>query len=219
MPSSSFPDEISTMPYMHSPQVSGLRFEDSSPHRASVRDSSLGTTGRARATAGPTEEGARAPRAAHAPSRRTLLHPSLHTPSHPRDFTRRRGLALALAGVLTGVLAGCQSAPSGGGGAGNALTKVTIGIGGQPLLPYLPTTLAQQLGYHGRGPEAVAWASRLTFAGLLLLATCTSALFLVLRVATHNALVPYLVGGVLAWYLLCWFVLPLWARIRYTSQD
>ncbi|MEY2228385.1 MULTISPECIES: DUF6328 family protein [Streptomyces] len=69
-------------------------------------------------------------------------------------------------------------------------------------------------------PEAVAWASRLTFTGLiLLLATCTSALLLVLRVATHNAVVPWLVAGVLAWYLLCWFVLPLWARVRYTAAS
>ncbi|MFI8342168.1 DUF6328 family protein [Streptomyces sp. NPDC085639] len=69
-------------------------------------------------------------------------------------------------------------------------------------------------------PEAVAWASRLTFIGLLLLlATCTSALLLVLRVATHNAIVPYLVAAVLAWYLLCWYVLPLWARVRYTSEE
>ncbi len=69
-------------------------------------------------------------------------------------------------------------------------------------------------------PEAVAWASRLTFTGLvLLLATCTSALLLVLRVATDDAVVPWLVAGVLAWYLLCWFVLPVWARIRYTAED
>ncbi|MFA7766155.1 DUF6328 family protein [Streptomyces sp. NPDC048723] len=69
-------------------------------------------------------------------------------------------------------------------------------------------------------PEAVAWASRLTFTGLiLLLATCTCALLLVLRVATHNAVVPWLVAGVLAWYLLCWFVLPLWARVRYTAAN
>ncbi|GHI90388.1 DUF6328 family protein [Streptomyces xanthophaeus] len=68
--------------------------------------------------------------------------------------------------------------------------------------------------------QAVTWASRLTFSGLvLLLATCTSALFLVLRVATHDHLVPWLVAGVVAWYLLCWFVLPLWARIRYTSSE
>ncbi|MFD3696832.1 DUF6328 family protein [Streptomyces sp. NPDC058646] len=69
-------------------------------------------------------------------------------------------------------------------------------------------------------PEAVAWASRLTFTGLvLLLATCTCALFLVLRVATHNALAPWLVAAVVCWYLLCWFVLPLWARVRYTTQN
>ncbi|MER6448076.1 DUF6328 family protein [Streptomyces venezuelae] len=69
-------------------------------------------------------------------------------------------------------------------------------------------------------PETVAWASRLTFTGLiLLLATCTAALLLVLRVATHNAYVPWLVAGVLAWYLLCWFALPLWARVRYTAVD
>lgn len=69
-------------------------------------------------------------------------------------------------------------------------------------------------------PEAVAWASRLTFVGIvLLLATLTFALLLVLRVATHNAIVPWIVSGVLAWYLLCWFVLPLWARVRYTTED
>ncbi|MFJ3876361.1 DUF6328 family protein [Streptomyces sp. NPDC090077] len=68
-------------------------------------------------------------------------------------------------------------------------------------------------------PEAVVWAARLTFTGLLLLlATCTAALFLVLRVVTHDAFVPWLVGGVLAWYLLCWFVLPLWARSRYRAE-
>ncbi|MFE4258965.1 DUF6328 family protein [Streptomyces sp. NPDC056883] len=68
-------------------------------------------------------------------------------------------------------------------------------------------------------PEAVSWAARLTFTGLLLLlATSTSALLLVLRVATDNALATWLVGGVFAWYVLCWFVLPLWARVRYTTK-
>ncbi|SDM52497.1 DUF6328 family protein [Streptomyces wuyuanensis] len=67
-------------------------------------------------------------------------------------------------------------------------------------------------------PETVTWASRLTFIGIvLLLATLISALFLILRTATHDGFVPYLVAGVLAWYLLCWFVLPLWARTRYTA--
>ncbi|MFF8276048.1 DUF6328 family protein [Streptomyces lateritius] len=67
-------------------------------------------------------------------------------------------------------------------------------------------------------PQAVEWASRLTFLGLLLLlATLASALLLVLRVATQNAYVPWLVTGLVTWYLLCWFVLPLWVRGRYTN--
>ncbi|WP_030313479.1 DUF6328 family protein [Streptomyces flavochromogenes] len=69
-------------------------------------------------------------------------------------------------------------------------------------------------------PQGVAWASRLTFAGLvLLLATLTSSLFLILRVATHDHYVPWLVAGVVAWYLCCWFVLPFWARSRYAGRD
>ncbi|AZM58086.1 hypothetical protein DMA15_33815 [Streptomyces sp. WAC 01529] len=69
-------------------------------------------------------------------------------------------------------------------------------------------------------PQAVAWASRLTFLGLiLLLGTLTSALLLVLRVATDDSLVPWLVAGVVSWYVLFWFVLPFWARYRHTSAE
>ncbi|MGW2033904.1 MULTISPECIES: DUF6328 family protein [Streptomyces] len=67
-------------------------------------------------------------------------------------------------------------------------------------------------------PQAVRLASRMTFVGLvLLLATMTSSLLLILRVATHDSYVPYLVAAVVAWYLLCWYGLPLWARRRHTS--
>ncbi|MGN9762583.1 DUF6328 family protein [Streptomyces sp. SD31] len=67
-------------------------------------------------------------------------------------------------------------------------------------------------------PKAVEWASRLTFVGLiLLLATTACSLLLILRVATHDGYVPYLVSGVVVWYLACWFVLPLWTRHRYTE--
>ncbi|MFI6936266.1 DUF6328 family protein [Streptomyces sp. NPDC050287] len=68
-------------------------------------------------------------------------------------------------------------------------------------------------------PQAVEWASRLTFVGLvLLLTTMTAALLLILRVATHNTYVPYLVAGVVAWYLVCWFVVPLLIRRRHTTK-
>jgi hypothetical protein len=67
--------------------------------------------------------------------------------------------------------------------------------------------------------QAVVWASRLTFVGLiLLLATMTASLLLILRVATHDGYVPWLVTAVVAWYLLCWFGLPLWARRRHTTK-
>jgi hypothetical protein len=68
-------------------------------------------------------------------------------------------------------------------------------------------------------PQAVEWASRLTFVGLLLLlATMTASLLLILRVATHEAYVPWLVVGVVLWYLLCWFVVPMLARRRHGSR-
>jgi hypothetical protein len=67
-------------------------------------------------------------------------------------------------------------------------------------------------------PKAVEWAARLTFVGLiLLLATTACSLLLILRVATHDGYVPWLVSGVVVWYLVCWFALPLWTRHRYTE--
>ncbi|TXS69938.1 MULTISPECIES: DUF6328 family protein [unclassified Streptomyces] len=66
--------------------------------------------------------------------------------------------------------------------------------------------------------QAVVWASRLTLAGLvLLLATMTASLLLVLRVATHDDYVPWLVTGIVAWYLFCWFAVPMWVRGRHTA--
>ncbi|MFJ4623204.1 DUF6328 family protein [Streptomyces sp. NPDC088812] len=68
-------------------------------------------------------------------------------------------------------------------------------------------------------PQAVRWASRMTFVGLvLLLATMTAALLLILRVATHDGFVPWLVSAVVLWYVLCWFAVPMWTRRRYTSR-
>ncbi|MFE0517164.1 DUF6328 family protein [Streptomyces sp. NPDC058964] len=68
-------------------------------------------------------------------------------------------------------------------------------------------------------PRAVRLASRLTFVGLvLLLVTMTASLLLILRVATHDGFVPWLVAAVVAWYLVCWYGLPLWVRHRHTSR-
>lgn len=68
-------------------------------------------------------------------------------------------------------------------------------------------------------PRAVVWSSRLITVGLvLLLATLTTALLLVLRVATRAWYVPWLVGLLFFWYLLCWYLLPFWVRHRHTSD-
>jgi hypothetical protein len=64
-------------------------------------------------------------------------------------------------------------------------------------------------------PETVVLASRLTVLGLvLLLCTMASSLLLVLRVAIQDSWASWLVGGMVAWFALCWFALPLWARLR-----
>lgn len=82
-----------------------------------------------------------------------------------------------------------------------------------------PVSLHRLMSGQQVKPQAVRLASRLTFVGLLLLlATMVSSLLLVLRVATHNALVPWLVGAVLLWYLVCWYALPLWARYRHADR-
>jgi sulfonate transport system substrate-binding protein len=56
-----------------------------------------------------------------------------------------RRLAAALVAVLTTglMLTGC-----GGSGGGDESGEVRLGVGGQPLLVYLPTTLADRLGYY-----------------------------------------------------------------------
>ncbi|MGW1797650.1 DUF6328 family protein [Streptomyces sp. NPDC001984] len=69
-------------------------------------------------------------------------------------------------------------------------------------------------------PRAVRLASRLTAIGLVLLfATMTASLLLVLRVATHGGgYVTWIVVAVAVWYLLCWYLLPLWVRRRHTPR-
>lgn len=68
-------------------------------------------------------------------------------------------------------------------------------------------------------PRAVRWAARTTFVGLfLLLATMASSLLLILRVAVQDGVVPWLVVGVVVWYVLCWYVMPLWVRHYHTAK-
>ncbi|MEU4210999.1 DUF6328 family protein [Streptomyces sp. NPDC026206] len=83
-----------------------------------------------------------------------------------------------------------------------------------------PVSFHRLVTGHRLKPQTVAWASRLTLVGVvLLLATVASALYLVLRIAMHNAAVPWLVTGFVTWLVLCWFGLPTWARHRYAGKS
>jgi hypothetical protein len=63
--------------------------------------------------------------------------------------------------------------------------------------------------------ETVTMASRLTVLGLLLLlCTMASSMLLVLRLATHGGGAVWLVAAMVAWFVLCWLVLPLLTRYR-----
>ncbi|MFD9219069.1 DUF6328 family protein [Streptomyces sp. NPDC060064] len=62
-------------------------------------------------------------------------------------------------------------------------------------------------------PETVQWASRLTLVGLfLLLCTMASSLLLILRLVVDDSLALLLVAAMVVWFVICWVVLPLWAR-------
>lgn len=68
--------------------------------------------------------------------------------------------------------------------------------------------------------QTVVWASRLTVVGLfLLLCTMASALLLILRVVVDDTLALWLVVGVVVWFVLCWLVLPAWARATHRSDS
>ncbi|WP_336053339.1 DUF6328 family protein [Streptomyces sp. CA2R101] len=82
-----------------------------------------------------------------------------------------------------------------------------------------PVTLHRLVTGRRIKPETVLWASWMAIAGaLLLLATVTSVLLLILRVAMHNSAAPWVVVALVAWFLLCWFGPPTWARYRNARQ-
>ncbi|QHC22647.1 DUF6328 family protein [Streptomyces sp. GS7] len=73
---------------------------------------------------------------------------------------------------------------------------------------------------HRLKPQTVLWASRLALVGVvLLLATVASALLLILRIALNGTAAPWVVAGLVAWFVLCWFALPAWVLHRYSSRQ
>ncbi|RLV04620.1 hypothetical protein CTZ27_09995 [Streptomyces griseocarneus] len=106
------------------------------------------------------------------------------------------------------------------GGTDRAIYIVTVLLGAATTGALIgPVAFHRIVSGHRLKAQTVAWAARLTLAGvILLLATVTSALLLILRIALHNAAVPWLLAGVVVWLGLCWFALPWWALRRYEQK-
>ncbi|WP_329014534.1 DUF6328 family protein [Streptomyces sp. NBC_00690] len=98
------------------------------------------------------------------------------------------------------------------------LTTVMLGAAATGAL-IGPVSFHRLLAGRRLKPQTVVWASRLTMTGLvLLLFTMASALLLILRVVLHNDVAVWLVVGMVLWFVLCWFILPLWTRARHASE-
>ncbi|WP_405774384.1 DUF6328 family protein [Streptomyces sp. NBC_00859] len=104
--------------------------------------------------------------------------------------------------------------------ADTAIYTVTVVLGAATVGVLIgPVSFHRLSTGHRMKPQTVAWASRLTLLGLvLLLCTMASALLLVLRVAGNNALAVWLVALMVLWFVLCWFVLPAFARHTATAE-
>ncbi|MFI9721836.1 DUF6328 family protein [Streptomyces sp. NPDC052396] len=106
------------------------------------------------------------------------------------------------------------------GGTEKTIYVVTVVLGAATTGALVgPVSFHRLLTGHRLKPQTVVWASRLTLIGVvLLLATMVSALLLILRIALRGSAVPWVVAGLAAWFVLCWFGLPLWTRHHYRAR-
>ncbi|MEV7192787.1 DUF6328 family protein [Streptomyces sp. NPDC093510] len=78
-----------------------------------------------------------------------------------------------------------------------------------------PVSIHRFLSGQRMKDEVVETAGRLMMCGMILLAlTIGCTLLLILRIVVPGPLAETLVGGVMLWFALCWFALPLWLRRR-----
>ncbi|MFB7918477.1 DUF6328 family protein [Streptomyces sp. NPDC056061] len=104
--------------------------------------------------------------------------------------------------------------------ADRAIYVVTVMLGSATAAALIgPVSYHRLLSGRRLKPQTVALAARLTLVGLVLLfCTMCSALLLVLRVALHGSFALWLVGAMALWFLICWFVLPVWLLARSSSE-
>ncbi len=68
-------------------------------------------------------------------------------------------------------------------------------------------------------PELVRATNVLTVIGLgLLMCTIAAALLLVFEFVLHGSVIAWLAAGVTAWFVLMWYLVPLWLRLRRNAE-
>jgi hypothetical protein len=94
------------------------------------------------------------------------------------------------------------------------LTTLILGASATAVL-IAPVSFHRILFGQRMKPELVRAANMLTLLGLgLLMCTITSALLLVFDFMLHGSAVAWLAAGVGAWFMLLWYLVPLWLRLR-----
>ncbi|MEB3961034.1 DUF6328 family protein [Streptomyces kunmingensis] len=78
-----------------------------------------------------------------------------------------------------------------------------------------PVSLHRLLTGQRLKDDLVRTAGRLMVTGLVLLAlTISGTVLLILHVVLPNLLAEILAGGILLWFALCWYALPMWLKKR-----
>ncbi|WP_435836776.1 DUF6328 family protein [Streptomyces albus] len=78
-----------------------------------------------------------------------------------------------------------------------------------------PVSIHRFLSGQRMKDDLIRAAGRLMVCGMVLLSlTICGTLLLILRVVVPGLLAESLVGGVMLWFALCWYALPLWLRRR-----
>ncbi|KUH40352.1 MULTISPECIES: DUF6328 family protein [Streptomyces] len=97
-----------------------------------------------------------------------------------------------------------------------AVYVVTVVTGASATAALIaPVSLHRFLSGQRMKDELVGTAHKLMMCGMVLLAlTIGCTLLLILHVVVPGLLAELLVGGVMLWFALCWYALPLWLRHR-----
>ncbi|CAL9349341.1 hypothetical protein SUDANB99_00418 [Streptomyces sp. enrichment culture] len=93
---------------------------------------------------------------------------------------------------------------------------ITVVLGASATAALIaPVSLHRFLSGQRMKDELVGTAHKLMMCGMVLLAlTIGCTLLLILHVVVPGLLAELLVAGVMLWFALCWYVLPLWLRRR-----